>query len=98
MSHFNRKGYEMTNPITLRRHTALMDRMASVLGLDLEEAAIAGQLQIDTLGDAVLACTRCTTADGCERWLDMQTQTVPAAPNTCRNENLFARLKAGKFA
>ena len=88
----------MTNPITLRRHTALMDRMATVLGLDMEEAVIAGQLQIDTLGDAVLACTGCSNADGCERWLDMQTETVPAAPSICRNETLFGRLKAGKFA
>ena len=88
----------MTNPTTHHRHTDLMDRMAQVLGLDLEETIMAGQLQLDTLGEAVLACTGCANADGCDRWLEMQTETVAAAPGICRNAGLFARLRAGKFA
>ncbi|WP_299848818.1 DUF6455 family protein [uncultured Roseovarius sp.] len=88
----------MTNPTNLRRHADLVDRMATTLGLDLEEITIAGQLQIDTLGEAVMACTGCTNADGCERWLEMQTKTAPAAPGMCRNSDLFERLKAGRFA
>lgn len=88
----------MTNPITHHRHSNLIDRMAAALGLDLEEAVMAGQLQVDTLGDAVLACTGCANADGCDRWLDMQSGTVASAPGICRNADMFARLKSGKIA
>ena len=88
----------MTNRLTLRRHTDLVDRMASSLGLDLEEVIMAGQLQFDTLGDAVLNCTGCSNVEGCEHWLAMQDGTAAAAPEMCRNADLFARLKAGKSA
>lgn len=88
----------MTNQITLRRHADLVDRMATALGLDLEEIMMAGQLQIDTLGDAVLSCTGCANADGCEHWLRMQVATAAEAPDMCRNRDLFSLLKAGKSA
>ena len=88
----------MTSQITLRRHAALVDRMANALGLDLEEIMMAGQLQIDTLGDAVLNCTGCSNAEGCEHWLQMQTATAPATPGMCRNADLFSLLKSGRSA
>ncbi len=88
----------MTNPTTLRRHAELIDRMATALGIDLEEVMMAGQLQIDTLGDAVLGCTGCSNPEGCHQWLDMQTGTAEQAPGICRNTDLFDLLKAGKYA
>ncbi len=88
----------MTNQVTLRRHADLIDRMATTLGLDLEEVMLAGQLRIDTLGDAVLACTGCSNADGCDRWMEMQTGAVQTPPEICRNADLFASLKSGKSA
>ena len=86
----------MTNSTTLRRHADLVDRMANALGLDLEELMMAGQVQIDTLGDAVLNCSGCTNPEGCEHWLDMQTGAARTAPEICRNVDLFAMLKDGK--
>ncbi len=86
----------MQNTTTLKRHAALMDRMATTLGLDLEEKIMAGQLQIDSLGDAVLRCTGCENPDGCEHWLDIQTSRADATPAVCRNANMFKMLKAGK--
>lgn len=86
----------MTDQPILRRHADLVDRMASALGLDLEEIMMAGQLQIDTLGDAVLSCTGCSNPEGCEHWLDMQTGTAAAAPAICRNSEMFDLLRAGK--
>lgn len=88
----------MTNQMTLRRHADLVDRMATTLGLDLEEVMMAGQLQIDTLGDAVLACTGCSNPDGCSRWMAQQSHAAEAAPDMCRNADLFSTLKRGKSA
>ncbi len=86
----------MTNQMTLRRHAELVDRMATTLGLDLEELAMAGQLRIDTVGDVVLACTGCSNPNGCDRWMALQEGTVSDPPQICRNKDMFADLKAGK--
>lgn len=86
----------MSNPHTLKRHAELVDRMADTLGLDLEEAIMKGQMQVDTLGEAVLRCSGCTQADGCNHWMDEQTATADQPPEYCRNSDLFAVLKAGK--
>lgn len=80
----------------LRRHADLMDRMAKALGLDLEELILMGQLEVATVGDAVLACTGCTDAEGCDRWLAMQKGPASETPPVCRNSKLFSDLKAGR--
>ena len=86
----------MTANLTYRKHADLVDRMANTLGLDLEEKAMEGKLQIDTLGDAVLHCKGCSDPEGCERWLAAQTGTAEEAPGMCRNADLFELLKEGK--
>ncbi len=86
----------MTSRMILRRHAELVDRMANTLGLDLEELAMAGQLRIGTVSDAVLACAGCSNPNGCERWLDLQDTHSAEPPQICRNRDLFAELKAGK--
>ncbi|MDX1784888.1 MAG: DUF6455 family protein [Roseovarius sp.] len=86
----------MTNPKTLRRHAELVDRMSRVVGLDLEEELMRGQMQIDTLGDAVLRCTGCSNAHGCDHWLAAQEGEADAPPEYCRNTEIFEALKAGK--
>lgn len=86
----------MLNSTTLKRHADLVDRMAATLGLDLEEAVQSGQLRVDSLSDAVLACTGCSNPDGCDRWLEMQNGRAPEAPGLCRNVRLFEDLKAGR--
>lgn len=86
----------MNDNSNLKRHAALVDRMATVLGIDLEEKMMEGQMQVDALGDAVLLCTSCANPDGCEQWLDMQTTNVESTPGICRNADMFAQLKAGK--
>ncbi len=86
----------MTNQKTLRRHADLVDRMATTLGLDLQELAMAGQIRFDTISDAVLRCTGCSNAEGCEHWLSMQNGVAPETPDMCRNADLFQMLKDGK--
>ena len=88
----------MTANLTNKRHADLFDRMASALGIDLEEKIMQGQLQIDTLGDAVLRCTGCSDPQGCERWLAVQEDVAAEGPEMCRNTDLFKLLKRGKHA
>lgn len=86
----------MSNPHTLKRHADLVDRMSETLGLDLEETIMKGQMQVDTLGDAVLRCTGCAQPESCVHWLDEQSATTDQPPGYCRNSDLFDLLKAGK--
>ncbi len=79
----------------LKRHAALVDRMAQARGLDLEEASLRGGLTPSDISDAVLACTGCATPDACAKWLDAQeTEGTTAAqtPGYCRNAALFDEL------
>ncbi|SHM09478.1 hypothetical protein SAMN05443432_104386 [Roseovarius litoreus] len=88
----------MPENTTLKRHAALVDRMANTVGIDLEEKLMAGMLDVDTIGDAVLNCTGCSSPGDCERWLDAHSHGADAPPSICRNTELFERLQAGKHA
>ena len=79
---------------TLKRHAALVDRMATALGIDLEEAVLSGQLAMDELSDAVLRCTGCADPGHCSGWLAVRAE-AQAAPGICRNRELLARLRRG---
>ena len=83
----------MLGRLTLRKHARLVDRMATALGLDLEERALRGEVSFDEISDAVLACTGCANADGCERWLEAVKVPQETAPSYCQNTALFKRLK-----
>ena len=78
---------------TLKRHADLMDRMATTLGLDLEEKALRGELPFDEIPDAVLRCTGCTGAGECEAWLKAHEAGSDETPAYCRNSALFKTLK-----
>ncbi|MCB1335185.1 MAG: hypothetical protein KDK26_16435 [Roseivivax sp.] len=83
---------------TLRRHAALVDRMAQTLGIDLEEAAFRGKLSIPDVEDAVLRCTACTQPGACEHWLAARDgATAETTPEYCRNTELFDTIfRAGE--
>jgi hypothetical protein len=76
---------------TLRRHADLMDRMATTVGVDLEEAALRGNLSVDEIGDAVLACTGCAAPEACDVWMSENRQAAQP-PGYCRNAGLLTRL------
>lgn len=81
----------MADRDTLRKHADLFDRMATTLGHDLEESALKGQLRIDEISDAVLACTGCSNPAHCSEWLGTR-DTALQAPQYCRNRALLGRL------
>lgn len=89
----------MATTPNLKRHADLVDRMATTLGIDLEGKMMEGALQIDTLGDVVLACTGCSDPEGCDRWLATHEgegqAEIGTAPGMCRNSDVFALLKKG---
>jgi hypothetical protein len=84
----------MLSQKTIKRHAGLVDRMASYVGIDLEEAALRGKITISQIDDAVLACTGCSRPCSCEAMLDRATGIVGAAPDFCRNAKVFEALKA----
>lgn len=82
----------MQSEKTLKDHADLVDRMATTLGIDLEEAILRGQMPSLDLADAVLRCTGCSNPGHCRSWLAQQDGTAKAAPGYCRNAELFDEL------
>ena len=80
---------------TLKRHAALVERMSATQGVDLEQKMMEGLLTPDDLSTMVLSCTGCTNPGDCERWLASH-EPGAAAPDYCRNRDLFSDLKAGR--
>lgn len=83
----------MLNRSILKRHAALMDRMATAVGVDLEESVMRGDLRPSELSDGVLRCGGCSNPDHCESWLDKRTGQATDTPGYCRNGDLFRMLK-----
>ena len=81
----------MTDTVDLRRHAILVDSMAGALGIDLEEAALRGELHMDEISDAVLRCVGCTNPEHCAHML-ADTPKLTATPGYCRNRELMTRL------
>ncbi|WP_109313235.1 DUF6455 family protein [Ruegeria sp. AU67] len=76
---------------TLKRHAELVDQMATHVGVDLEDAAIGGDVSIDQISDAVLRCSDCSNPDHCAQFLAQSAQGQKT-PEYCRNTSLFDRL------
>ncbi|WP_302479265.1 DUF6455 family protein [Ruegeria arenilitoris] len=81
----------MPNREALKLHAGLVDRMASKLGVDLQEAAIGGDVSVDQLSDAVLSCTDCPNPGHCQQFLEQSTSAA-RTPEYCRNQELLNKL------
>ena len=81
----------MANRETLKHHAGLVDRMATKLGVDLQQSAIDGDVLIDELTDAVLRCTDCSNPSHCQSFLSQPVQ-VDRTPEYCRNQDLLSKL------
>lgn len=77
------------------RHARLMDSMATTLGIDLQEAAIRGDISIDDITEAVLRCTGCPDPDHCTGWLNDHARGAEQTPGYCRNRALLDQLRPG---
>ncbi|WP_299043631.1 DUF6455 family protein [uncultured Tateyamaria sp.] len=76
----------------LKTHADLVDRMAAARGVDLQEAALRGDLSPGDISDLVLRCAGCTRPDTCAAWLKAQAGAVSETPGYCRNADQFAAL------
>ncbi len=81
----------MPSQRVLRLHAGLMDDMANMLDVDLEDAAIQGKVSIDEISDAVLRCTGCPNPVHCEGLLS-ETTAMRRTPEYCRNQELLHKL------
>lgn len=85
----------MDQPEKIKRHAALFDDMATYLGVDLQEAAIRGDVSLDELSQAVVRCIGCVQPARCAlRIKSDPVDAAQAAPIYCRNTELFQRLEA----
>ncbi|MFC3613970.1 DUF6455 family protein [Lutimaribacter marinistellae] len=75
----------------IKHHAHLVDGMATTLGIDLQEAALNGDVSMDEVSEAVLSCTACTNPGHCAGWLE-ETRKAERTPEYCRNQDLFTRL------
>lgn len=82
----------MTDRTTLKKHAVLLDTMSSTRGIDLQERALAGDVTIDEITDAVFACTNCTSPGACAKWLKLNEAGASHSPEYCENTDLFARM------
>jgi len=76
---------------TVRRHVDLLEDVAGIFGMDLQEAAIRGALQMDEIAEAVLRCTGCPDPEACKILVQKSRGEVPKLPSFCRNTALFHR-------
>ncbi|NVO54423.1 hypothetical protein HW561_01290 [Rhodobacteraceae bacterium B1Z28] len=81
----------MPNQETLRLHAGLVDDMAKMLDVDLEEAAIGGDVSFDQISDAVLRCAACPNPEHCRNILK-QARSLHQTPEYCRNQELLHKL------
>ena len=76
-------------------HFWLAQRMAQLTETDLVAAMDAAQLTQEDWARMVQECRGCDWAEGCEKFLALQDgEPVAEAPETCRNSERFAALKA----
>jgi hypothetical protein len=85
------KGRNMPSLKSLRLHAGLVDDMANILDVDLEEATIRGDVSLDQLSEAVLRCTDCPNPDNCQTLL-AQASSLSRTPEYCRNKDLLHKL------
>lgn len=83
-------------PHDFRRQADRVDRMATRVGVDLEEALFGGDLTPDTISDAVIACAGCPDPGHCDHWLaraEAAGLTEDAPLGYCRNRDLLTGLQ-----
>lgn len=85
----------MTTTTRYTKHAALVDRMAGLHGIDLQELVLRGQMDAGVLSDAVLRCSGCENPEGCSAWMSTQLTPIENGPAICRNSELFSSLKSG---
>ncbi|MEP4247601.1 DUF6455 family protein [Tateyamaria sp.] len=76
----------------LKLHAAIVDQMAHTRGVDLEQAALRGDISTDVILDLVLRCAGCTQTQTCQNWLVDQVGTASDTPHYCRNAHAFKAL------
>ncbi len=77
----------------LKHHADLVDRMATAIGVDLEDLLFRGQMSPSDVPDAVLRCAACSDPVHCNAWLNRRDTLADATPGYCRNADLMATLR-----
>ncbi|MBO6601971.1 MULTISPECIES: DUF6455 family protein [Paracoccaceae] len=77
---------------TLKEHDALMTRMARLVGTDLDEAELRGDLSPEMRHDMLSRCVGCSAPQDCAHFLDT-TPIAESTPDYCRNGMVLMALR-----
>ena len=80
-----------------REHYWLALTMAKAAGVDLQAAMDQGRFSHATWAHTVHRCRGCAWGSDCKGWLQ-DNPDIEAAPDTCVNAQIFARLKSDQQA
>ncbi|ARC89245.1 DUF6455 family protein [Rhodovulum sp. MB263] len=75
-------------------HAHLLEKMAEVLGVDLDEETMAGRWTPEDMQDSVSRCLGCTDPGQCRGWLGTHDAGADATPDYCRNKDLLEAMRA----
>ena len=76
------------------RHSSLLSAMGQTLRLDLADAVSRGIVAPNELRGQMVRCMSCSKGEACATWLAAHEGGAEAAPDYCRNGELFDRLAA----
>ncbi|BAQ69937.1 hypothetical protein NHU_02790 [Rhodovulum sulfidophilum] len=75
-------------------HVHLVEKMAEVLGVDLDEETMAGRWTPEDMQDSVSRCLGCTDPSQCRSWLWTHDAGAGETPDYCRNKDLMEAMRA----
>ncbi|MFV2053547.1 DUF6455 family protein [Aliiroseovarius sp. YM-037] len=75
------------------RHAELVGRMSDVLGVDLGDKAMRGEMPPEELRSTVMRCMGCDNPGGCHDWLETHADGSAQTPGYCRNKAVLERLR-----
>ncbi|MEQ9695776.1 DUF6455 family protein [Shimia sp. SDUM112013] len=83
----------MPDIAALKHHADLLDRAATRVGVDLQEAALSGRLAFDDIADSVLRCSKCALPEACQVWLSEPAEVGDTLPGYCANHEVITALQ-----
>lgn len=84
----------MSGKAKFDEHAELVEKMAEVLGVDLDEEMMAGRWTPEDLQATVSRCLGCTDPANCRFWLEEHAAGAAETPGYCRNKDLLETMRA----
>ena len=77
----------------IKHHAQLLDQTAERLGVDLQEAAIRGDMHFGEIADALMRCMQCSNPKDCASRLAKDDTGAKVPLQYCENADMLIRLQ-----